>query len=136
MLAAGFGEVTPGAVHVLYNLADDATEKNATDKDSQALATLLLLRDIQNTRIRNAREPLSPRGEESKSPWAVADWAGDLSQAKDRCVVLSEILDARTRALIADAGISDYVLSNSMVSDAIAMVAEDRDVNRILNFIV
>jgi hypothetical protein len=114
-------------------LADDAAEKNATDKDSQALATLLLLRDIQNTRIRNAREPLSPRGEESKSPWAVADWAGDLSQAKDRCVVLSEILDARTRALIADAGISDYVLSNSMVSDAIAMVAEDRDVNRILN---
>ena len=94
---------------------------------------MLLLRDIQNTRIRNAREPLSPRGEESKSPWAVADWAGDLSQAKDRCVVLSEILDARTRALIADAGISDYVLSNSMVSDAIAMVAEDRDVNRILN---
>ena len=47
--------------------------------------------------------------------------------------MLSEILDARTRALIADAGISDYVLSNSMVSDAIAMVAEDRDVNRILN---
>ena len=45
--------------------------------------------------------------------------------------MLSEILDARTRALIADAGVSDYVLSNSMVSDAIAMVAEDRDVNRI-----
>ena len=47
--------------------------------------------------------------------------------------VLSEILDARTRNLIADAGISDYVLSNSMVSDAIAMVAEDRNVNKILN---
>ena len=64
---------------------------------------------------------------------AAADWAGNLSQAKDRCVVLSEILDARMRALIADAGISDYVLSNSMVSDAIAMVAEDRATNRILN---
>lgn len=122
-------------------LADDAAEKSTTDKDSQALATLLLLRDIQNTRIREAREPLSPRGEESTgpsrlgraSPCSVADWAGNLSQAKDRCVVLSEILDARTRALIADAGISDYVLSNSMVSDTIAMVAEDRATNRILN---
>ena len=47
-------------------------------------------------------------------------------------MVLSEIL-AADAGLIVDAGISDYVLSNSMVSDAIAMVAEDRDVNRILN---
>ena len=44
-----------------------------------------------------ARAPVAAR-RESKSPWAVADWAGDLSQTKDRCVVLSEILDARTRA--------------------------------------
>ena len=46
--------------------------------------------------------------------------------------MLSEILDSRTQHLISDAGISDYVLSNELVSMTLAMVAEDRTVNLIV----
>ena len=38
----------------------------------------------------------------------------------------------RTRLLISEAGISDYVLSNELVSRALAMVAEDRRVNAVI----
>ena len=41
-------------------LADDAAEKDATDRDSQALSTLLLLRDIQMTRLQEANLLRSP----------------------------------------------------------------------------
>ena len=41
-------------------------------------------------------------------------------------------LDIRTRNLVDLAGVSDYVLSNEIVSMAIAMVAEDRAVNAVL----
>ena len=46
--------------------------------------------------------------------------------------VVSEVLDPRTRSLISLAKVSDYVMSNEMVSAALAMVAECRDVNAIL----
>jgi hypothetical protein len=50
--------------------------------------------------------------------------------------VISEILDSRTCQLIADAGISDYVLSNEIVSMTLAMVAEDRVVNSVLKILM
>jgi len=46
--------------------------------------------------------------------------------------VISEILDTRTRNLLIDTHISDYVLSNELVAMSLAMVAENQAVNTVL----
>lgn len=55
-----------------------------------------------------------------------------MQQASDRSIIISEILDSRTRNLVSVSRISDYVLSNELVSMALAMVAEDKQINRVL----
>jgi hypothetical protein len=57
---------------------------------------------------------------------------GEMLQASDKSVIISEILDPRTKNLLAMSKISDYVLSNELVSMALAMVAEDRQINYVL----
>ncbi|KAH0462307.1 hypothetical protein IEQ34_009882 [Dendrobium chrysotoxum] len=59
-------------------------------------------------------------------------WIGEMQQASDKSVIISEILDPRTRNLLTMSKISDYVLSNELVSMALAMVAEDRQINDVL----
>ena len=56
--------------------------------------------------------------------------------AGERCQIISEILDGRTSKLISNAQISDYVLSNDLVSMALAMIAEDRTVNNLLKILM
>ncbi|KAJ0972247.1 hypothetical protein J5N97_020206 [Dioscorea zingiberensis] len=55
-----------------------------------------------------------------------------MQQASDKSVIISEILDLRTKNLLSMSKISDYVLSNELVSMALAMVAEDRQINDVL----
>ena len=55
-----------------------------------------------------------------------------MQNASDKSIILSEILDSRTRNLVSVSRISDYVLSNELVSMALAMVAEDKQINRVL----
>jgi predicted DNA repair protein MutK len=55
-----------------------------------------------------------------------------MQQASDKSIVISEILDSRTKNLVSVSRISDYVLSNELVSMALAMVAEDKQINRVL----
>lgn len=55
-----------------------------------------------------------------------------MQQASDRSIIISEVLDSRTRNLVSVSRISDYVLSNELVSMALAMVAEDKQINRVL----
>lgn len=55
-----------------------------------------------------------------------------MQQASDKSIIISEILDSRTRNLVSVSRISDYVLSNELVSMALAMVAEDKQINRVL----
>lgn len=59
-------------------------------------------------------------------------WIGEMKQASDKTVIISEILDPRTKNLLSMSKISDYVLSNELVSMALAMVAEDRQINDVL----
>ncbi|KAK8939411.1 putative ion channel CASTOR [Platanthera guangdongensis] len=59
-------------------------------------------------------------------------WIGEMQQASDKSVIISEILDPRTKNLLTMSKISDYVLSNELVSMALAMVAEDRQINDVL----
>ncbi|CAK9031960.1 Ion channel CASTOR, partial [Durusdinium trenchii] len=47
-------------------------------------------------------------------------------------IIISEILDSRTKSLISVAQVSDYVMSNEIVACAMAMVAEDRAINTVL----
>ncbi|XP_058202383.1 ion channel CASTOR-like isoform X1 [Rhododendron vialii] len=110
-------------------LADESVEDSAMQADSRSLATLLLIRDIQAKRLpfREARVSQGHRG--SSSP---GSWIGDMQQASYKSVIISEILDPRTKNLLSMSKISDYVLSNELVSMALAMVAEDRQINDVL----
>ena len=46
--------------------------------------------------------------------------------------LISEILDSRTKDLVEKNQISGYVMSNALVSAALAMISESREVNDIL----
>lgn len=52
----------------------------------------------------------------------------------NRCTVVAEVLDGRTKALMSSS-LSDPVLSNDIVSMALSMVAENPTVNDILRYI-
>ncbi|XP_051126383.1 ion channel CASTOR-like isoform X2 [Andrographis paniculata] len=110
-------------------LADESVEDSAIQADSRSLATLLLIRDIQAKRLpyREGTASHCPRGSFSQG-----SWIGEMQQASDKSVIISEILDPRTKNLLSMSKISDYVLSNELVSMALAMVAEDRQINDVL----
>ncbi|XP_038691432.1 ion channel CASTOR-like isoform X2 [Tripterygium wilfordii] len=110
-------------------LADESVEDSAVQADSRSLATLLLIRDIQAKRLplREAMVTQTRRGGFSQG-----SWIGEMQQASDKSVIISEILDPRTKNLLSMSKISDYVLSNELVSMALAMVAEDRQINYVL----
>ncbi|TYI38182.1 hypothetical protein ES332_A02G007800v1 [Gossypium tomentosum] len=76
------------------------------------------------------REAMVTRGQ--RGSFSRGSWIGEMQQASDRSVIISEILDPRTKNLLSMSKISDYVLSNELVSMALAMVAEDRQINDVL----
>ncbi|GMY32828.1 ion channel CASTOR-like isoform X2 [Fagus crenata] len=110
-------------------LADESVEDSAIQADSRSLATLFLIRDIQAKRLpyRDTMVTQAQRGSFSQG-----SWIGEMQQASDKSVIISEILDPRTKNLLSMSRISDYVLSNELVSMALAMVAEDRQINEVL----
>ncbi|XP_059433748.1 ion channel CASTOR-like isoform X2 [Corylus avellana] len=110
-------------------LADESVEDSAIQADSRSLATLLLIRDIQAKRLpfREAMVNQVHRGSFSQG-----SWIREMVLASDKSVIISEILDPRTKNLLSMSKISDYVLSNELVSMALAMVAEDRQINDVL----
>ncbi|XP_074331082.1 ion channel CASTOR-like isoform X2 [Apium graveolens] len=110
-------------------LADESVEDSAIQADSRSLATLLLIRDIQAKRLPYRENKVSHVHRDSFSQ---GSWMGEMQQASDKTVIISEILDPRTKNLLSMSKISDYVLSNELVSMALAMVAEDRQINDVL----
>ncbi|CAK7357115.1 unnamed protein product [Dovyalis caffra] len=110
-------------------LADESLEDSIVHSDSRSLATLLLIRDIQLKRLPYRDEkPTSLR----LAGFSHSSWISEMQQASDKSIIISEILDSRTRNLVSVSRISDYVLSNELVSMALAMVAEDKQINRVL----
>ncbi|XP_060208766.1 ion channel CASTOR-like isoform X2 [Lycium barbarum] len=109
-------------------LADESVEDSAIQADSRSLATLLLIRDIQAKRLPYREAMVSIHGGSSSQ----GSWREEMQQASDKSVIISEILDPRTKNLLSMSKISDYVLSNELVSMALAMVAEDRQINDVL----
>ncbi|KAF3451064.1 hypothetical protein FNV43_RR07153 [Rhamnella rubrinervis] len=106
-------------------LADESVEDSAIQADSRSLATLLLIRDIQAKRL-----PMITQVD--RGSFSQGSWIGEMQQASDKSVIISEILDPRTKNLLSMSKISDYVLSNELVSMALAMVSEDRQINDVL----
>ncbi|XP_072999317.1 probable ion channel CASTOR isoform X3 [Typha latifolia] len=106
-------------------LADESVEDSAIQADSRSLATLLLIRDIQAKRL-----PVVSHLH--RGSFSQVSWIGEMQQASVKSVIISEILDPRTKNLLSMSKISDYVLSNELVSMALAMVAEDRQINDVL----
>ncbi|XP_038683744.1 ion channel POLLUX-like isoform X3 [Tripterygium wilfordii] len=110
-------------------LADESLEDSIVHSDSRCLATLLLIRDIQSKRLPDRdKKSTSLR----LSGFSHSSWIREMQQASDKSIIISEILDSRTRNLVSVSRISDYVLSNELVSMALAMVAEDKQINRVL----
>lgn len=110
-------------------LADESVEDSAMQADSRSLATLLLIRDIQAKRLPFEEAMVS---DIIRGSFSQGSWIGEMQQASDTSVIISEILDPRTKNLLSMSKISDYVLSNELVSMALAMVAEDRQINDVL----
>ncbi|KAM7482128.1 hypothetical protein LguiB_006711 [Lonicera macranthoides] len=110
-------------------LADESVEDSIVQSDSRSLATLLLIRDIQSKRLpyRDTKS-IAMR----HSGFSHSSWIREMQQASNKSIIISEILDSRTRNLVSVTRISDYVLSNELVSMALAMVAEDKQINRVL----
>ncbi|XP_022748681.1 ion channel DMI1-like isoform X3 [Durio zibethinus] len=110
-------------------LADESLEDSVVHSDSRSLATLLLIRDIQSKRL-----PYKDTKSTSLrfTGFCHSSWIREMQQASDKSIIISEILDSRTRNLVSVSRISDYVLSNELVSMALAMVAEDKQINSVL----
>ncbi|KAK7338239.1 hypothetical protein VNO77_18842 [Canavalia gladiata] len=107
-------------------LADESVEDSAIQADSRSLATLLLIRDIQARRLPYEAMTSQAQG----GSFSKGSWIGEMKQASDKTVIISEILDPKN--LLSISKISDYVLSNELVSMALAMVAEDRQIIDVL----
>ncbi|KAL7157358.1 hypothetical protein ABFS83_02G072800 [Erythranthe nasuta] len=110
-------------------LADESVEDSIVQSDSRSLATLLLIRDIQSKRLPYKDSKSRPL---RHTVFSQSSWIREIQQASDKSIIISEILDSRTRNLVSVTRISDYVLSNELVSMALAMVAEDKQINRVL----
>ncbi|KAM4126050.1 hypothetical protein ACB094_01G359100 [Castanea mollissima] len=110
-------------------LADESLEDSVVQADSRSLATLLLIRDIQSKRLPHKDTKSTNL---RLSGFCHSSWIREMQQASDKSIIISEILDSRTRNLVSVSRISDYVLSNELVSMALAMVAEDKQINRVL----
>ncbi|KAJ6696717.1 hypothetical protein OIU85_003102 [Salix viminalis] len=106
-------------------LADESVEDSAIQAGSRSLAILLLIRDIQSKRLPMVNQV-------RRGSFSQGSWIGEMQQASDKPVIISEILDPRTKNLLCTSKISDYVLSNELVSMALAMVAEDQQINDVL----
>lgn len=124
-------------------------QESSAAMDSRSLATLLLIRDIQTKRMEARAQgqeggavavaqgpgPGPPRPAGSFSPLSPPQ-NKPLDRASDpaslRCEIISEVLDTRTRNLIAETKVCDYVLSNELISMALSMVSEDATINMVL----
>ena len=89
-----------------------------TSEDSRALTSLLLVRDIRQTLL------LQEAATDAALTQAGAKGLMPAEAQPEDFTLLGEILDMETKDLVATAGISDYIMSNRLMSKVMAMVAE------------
>ncbi|KAK3251646.1 hypothetical protein CYMTET_39021 [Cymbomonas tetramitiformis] len=107
-------------------LSDEASEMDIMQSDSQCLATLVLIRDIQARRWAGLD---SEDTEFSEDFWS--------SASKQFVPIVTEILDPRTQRTVSSklafSSVFDFLQTNDMVAKIMAMVSEDRTVKKILD---
>ena len=111
-------------------LASESNEGDEAASDSRALATLLLVRDIRSKIVAREKAAIAAAaGGGGSSSSSGGDDDDDGEEGKEAAAadftLLGEILDSETKDLVAAAGVSDYIMSNRLISKVIAMVAED-----------
>ncbi|MFT4977561.1 MAG: hypothetical protein ACI8S6_003466, partial [Myxococcota bacterium] len=94
-------EVEVASFDAVLILADDADAEDSERMDSRALVSLLLIRDLQQR------------------------------HGAEHATLISEICDTRTKRLVSVTEASDYVVSNELISMALATIAEDRRINSV-----
>ncbi|KAH8078178.1 hypothetical protein JL720_9856 [Aureococcus anophagefferens] len=108
-------------------LANETVEATSTDRDSQALATLLLLRDIQTQRLRTRRGRRARRPRRATTPAS-----GPRRSRRPASASCSAKSSTRGRSTSSRTRASPTTCSNELASMTLAMVAEDRTVNLIV----
>ncbi|KAF9590779.1 hypothetical protein IFM89_038371 [Coptis chinensis] len=78
-------------------LADESVEDSIVHSDSRSLATLLLVRDIQSKRVAHLKRPILVC---VIFVFSHSSWIREMQQASDKSIIISEILDSRTRNLV------------------------------------
>ena len=118
---------------------DAAAQCSASD--SRALTTLLLVRDVRRAMLERASSPPLSFKKGVAAGVTDADGAADGALASraptaaappvphDEFTMLGEILDSETKDLVAAAGVSDYIMSNRLMSKVMAMVSEEASVD-------
>ena len=118
---------------VLVLAAEGGGDQGGSSEDSRALTTLLLVRDIRHTLLTQPKgasakggftATLSAPAAASVAAFATPSADGHVVQSAD-FTLLGEILDVETKDLVAAAGVSDYIMSNRLMSKVMAMVAEE-----------
>ena len=107
-------------------LADDAADKcSSLETDSRTLTSLMLIRDIQTARLlKLGTQQRAPEGADEAAK-AVAAPTGAFGLACAHCDVVVEVLDTRTRPLIAGASVADCIMTTELVAKMLAAVALD-----------
>lgn len=110
-------------------LADEAHEHDIMHSDSHNLSTLLLLRDVQSMLLAENMVPASSYDNLSDKV--------KKTKIKKLPPCITEILDSRTQQTISTGSTvfagSDFVQSNEMISQMLAMISEDPGVKAILS---
>nr|CCA17920.1 ion channel putative [Albugo laibachii Nc14] len=105
-------------------LADQSRETDIMHSDSHSLASLLLIRDLQNRLFEQKYSKSQQMIPKHKRP-------------RVACKCISEILDPRTQKTISTSStileLSEFIQSNELVSCILAMISESRDVRVILD---
>ena len=116
---------------------DQAYEEDMMHSDSHAIATLLLIRDIQAKRLVHRVEAVTraPRKSAERIAAGVTKWRDRALPPK--CPMICEILDPRTQATIEQntsvMGSSDFCQSNRLCAQVLAMISENRGVKLLLD---
>jgi len=108
--------------------ADQLFESDTMHADSHSLATLLLIRDIQQLRTQQQQEDDAP---------SMQTGIDEQPDAHKKCPIICEILDPRTQKTIAGNKYvslsSDFCQTNRLVAQIVAMISEERSVKSLLD---
>eukprot|EP00891_Asterochloris_glomerata_P008880 jgi/Astpho2/8880/Aster-05510 len=122
-------KVTDFTAIVIF-LDEDASGVHVGDCDSRSIAMLLLLRNIQQHQLIGLPEA------RSKLPHARWHKASEQAVRQERAVqsttVMIEVVDVNSRRLVKDIHLGEYLMSNDIISMALATVAQKPALNVIL----